>query len=555
MAGLATQLRELSTLYDAKYLTAAQFELAKDAIIAAAQAGRPPSRPKAPPSASPRTVSPAARSGTPRTRADRTRTPPPTSPAARGGAPRCPGGHGVLSRQRRSSVPLSWRGLLSCTSCGAEAKADDFAGCRRCDYDLCRFCYAEAIARNAARRPPPPPPASPPVQQPSGYHLWTAGSPPQWVTAPGGSEKAARGDVLEGSVSWQESLRAGREAEPKLRRGSGQPPAPRAAHSCDPVVSPGAAAVFPPPWDGEEAAGPTRRSADADGRRSADDGRTATPPRTPVFDHPVSSPPSAPPPAASPPALEPDDSQSDQHLQRLIAEIVRGAEAPVSVRAVRLELESRLGLGPNGLRSRRPQIQDWTVQAVNQCALEAPVAAVRPPAASTVVAPPTPPTQSTPAAAGSKPASAAATPQAPVIATPPTTPAAALPAAAAEESPPPAPVPAPAAPTAAPLPPAPAHAAAPAEDSDCEFVSDAGTSASERPPPPRAGSKKGNAPPTPATPTAPPPPARQSSLTKSLPGLPKAAAPHKRTSAPPISVSGDQKQPVPRAAGSAKAGR
>eukprot|EP00754_Rhynchopus_humris_P004739 Rhum_TRINITY_DN12387_c0_g1::Rhum_TRINITY_DN12387_c0_g1_i1::g.51439::m.51439 len=207
MSDISLQLREICQLHDTGQLTPSQFERAKEAVIssALAQAAAPP-----PPlplvgaaSSSPRVLLGA-------TTAAATAVPSVVDPV-------CPGGHGRLAAQSKSSVPASWLGRVSCTHCGAEGKAGRFLGCRRCDYDLCAPCAAHF---------------STPVRLPR------ATPPPQ-------SSVSSRHDG--GGAAAAEAAAAKREPSPlsQLAFSSARPPAPSPTEP-DVSIDEGSSAVSPP---------------------------------------------------------------------------------------------------------------------------------------------------------------------------------------------------------------------------------------------------------------------------------------------------------------------
>ncbi|KAJ9470431.1 hypothetical protein DIPPA_15257 [Diplonema papillatum] len=105
---VSRDLKELCILRGAGGLTAAQFELAKDVVLRRATA-----------------VFRAHGKGE-------------AGGYGGGEAPSCE--HGSLEVQSLSSVPASWLGKLQCSRCSREGPAEEFTGCRACDYDLCPKC-------------------------------------------------------------------------------------------------------------------------------------------------------------------------------------------------------------------------------------------------------------------------------------------------------------------------------------------------------------------------------------------------------------------------------
>ena len=149
MSDISLQLREICQLHDTGQLTPSQFERAKEAVISSAlaqAAAPPPPLPLVGAASSPRRLLGAAT-------ATATAVPSAVDPV-------CPGGHGRLAAQSKSSVPASWLGRVSCTHCGVEGKAGRFLGCRRCDYDLCAPCAAHFSTPVRLPRPTPPPQSS-----------------------------------------------------------------------------------------------------------------------------------------------------------------------------------------------------------------------------------------------------------------------------------------------------------------------------------------------------------------------------------------------------------
>eukprot|EP01062_Namystynia_karyoxenos_P007731 TRINITY_DN12715_c1_g1_i2.p1 TRINITY_DN12715_c1_g1~~TRINITY_DN12715_c1_g1_i2.p1 ORF type:complete len:577 (+),score=72.72 TRINITY_DN12715_c1_g1_i2:90-1820(+) len=465
-ADLASQLHRLSVLFDARYLTPAQFESAKDAVIAAATVGggRPCSSgagehqwgiedaPAQPPprASSARDLGPGEVSAPPPRRLRAA-----TGPAT---APRCPGGHGVLSRQRAESVPLSWRGLLACSRCGVEAPAASFVGCRRCDYDLCGKCTAGARSRSSSTRkvpaqpqgappspweapfwaPPPAParwvppgspipdaPASPDARDPPG--TWVCGlrsassrSASRRAAAAGGVPDPRRPEGPRGTLAPRDS--EVHSAPPPAARSIGNtppphapPPLPQASADTPPASAP------PPPAEPERRAG-EGAAGGAQGIQLADGANHDRPDALPA---------------------------PEAEMRAVVeAAVARSAGQPVSARLLRQELEQHYGLPADGLKAHRTVIHQWAVAAAEDHAASPAPAPAPPPAAL-------------PETAAPAPAPAAPPPAGP------------------------APTPAPAAVSAPPAAPAPAGAAAPPEaaqalqrvstDSDADFESDTGS--------------------------------------------------------------------------------